>query len=379
MKWAGIAERAVVGMTVRSFSVLGLSAGAGLALAALISGCATSQLQALAPIPPEAPDYVKVPHPEGTDLGDLMAVFTDRNAPDPASLKGCDADFRKLAKLTASREENEQGVRELVRRDPVKYHWCFYGKLLELEQGLQAEAYIDEKQKSVLDVYAFASPVARAFNDEFRDSRYLRWAISRYRRLSEYVFYRKLELSPQMAQELGGTMNPWGLLRPQTAELPGSVLEKYGILKQPGIATGSAPEAADAASEPVAAVPAVEADGTGPSVAPLAPVPAPAPVAAQAAAQAIDTEMAKAKAELEARAPAPQAPAQIPVQSLKTPVAQVPAQSAIPAPAQAPARLPAADGSAASMAPGAPASAPSAVLPASPQAPGAANPDRIEQ
>jgi hypothetical protein len=203
------------------------------ALAAIAAGgCSTAQVAALPPIPPPAPDYVKVPHPEGMDLGDLMAVFTERDAPAPESLKDCDADWKKLSGLTRSRDERAMGLRELVRRDPVKYHWCFYGKLLELERSLQAEAYIDEKQKQVLATFSFATPVAHAFNDEFRDSRYLRWAIARYRRLSEYVFYRKLELTPLMASELGGTMNPWGMLRPQK-DTPASILEKYGMLKPP--------------------------------------------------------------------------------------------------------------------------------------------------
>ena len=131
-----------------------------------------------------------------------------------------------------------EGARELVRRDPVKYHWCFYGKILELENSLKSESYLDEKQKSVLDVYGSLTPMGRAFMQEYHDSRYMRWGVKHYRQISEWVFYRKVELTPQATSELVEASNPFGLLRDAVGMVP--VLEKYNIVK-PGEASLPAP------------------------------------------------------------------------------------------------------------------------------------------
>lgn|GEM_PF-2517444 len=200
-------------------------------------GCSTTQVAPMPTLPETPPDYVKVPHPEGLNLGDLMAIFTDREAPAPDALVECDKDWNKLKALTQSKEELNQGARELVRQDPVRYHWCFYSKLMQLEEGLKADTYLDERQKRVVDSYLFLGPIARGFMDEFHDSRYLRWAIARYRRLSEYVFYRRVELSPQMASDLAQAENPFGLMRP-AKDYPGGILHKYGLLE--GIEHGPA-------------------------------------------------------------------------------------------------------------------------------------------
>jgi len=193
-------------------------------------GCSTSQVAPLPELPPTPPDYVKVPHPEGLDIGDLVAIFTDSSAPSPDTLKTCDADFAKLRTMTNSTDELSQGAREFVRIEPVKYHWCFYGKLYQLEEQLAQDAYIDEKQKHVLDAYIFLTPISRAFMAEYKDSRYLRWAAFRYRSLSEHVFYRKMDFTETANRELAGPVNPWGLVRPGDDTRYG-VLEKYGLIK----------------------------------------------------------------------------------------------------------------------------------------------------
>ena len=161
-----------------------------LALFLAWGGCTTTQV---APptvvIPPDPPAYVKVPHPEGMDVGDLLAIFTTENAPTIESLKTCDADYLKLREKTQSTEELEQGAREFVRLEPVKWHWCYYGKLYLLDTELKDESYIQEKQKRVTQTYLFVTPFSRAFLKEYQDSRYLRVAIIRYRRYSETVFF----------------------------------------------------------------------------------------------------------------------------------------------------------------------------------------------
>lgn len=215
----------------------------GLALVSLLglSACATTAVEPVAMLPAELPAYVSVPHPDGSALGDLMGVFTEKGAPSPSAYAGCDKRFQELRVKTVSKEELERGVRELVRLDPVFYHWCFYTKLYEMEEGLRSDQYIDEKQKRVLDAYLFLTPVARGFLQEFSDSRYYRWAVVRYRKLSEYVFFRKLDLSAQTANELMGATSTLGVQRRD--QEPQEVLEKYGLAPDAPPADGVSPEA----------------------------------------------------------------------------------------------------------------------------------------
>ncbi len=197
-------------------------------------GCSTVETRPVAVLPLEPPPLVRVPHPQGLDLGDLMAIFTEKGAPDPATQGGCDSGFKMLREKTASRDELTQGARELVRHDPVALHWCFYSKLYLLEGELKETADLEERQRLVMDRFLFLTPVARAFQDEIHDTRYLRWAVQRYRKLSEVVFYRRLDLSPEGISALGPqVLSPWGQVRKPAAAEPQSVLEKYGVLKSP--------------------------------------------------------------------------------------------------------------------------------------------------
>ncbi len=213
------------------------SRGSGVATSALVLGwilgfgaCSTSQVQPLAILPEAPPPYIQVPHPAGLDFGDLLAIFAEKGAPSPNAFKDCDSEFTVLRVKTQSREELLQGARELVRRDPVRYHWCFYSKLYDMDMQLKSAVYLDERQKLVLDHYLFLTPVARAFQVEFNDSRYLRWAVSRYRGVSEHVFFRRVELSPQGAADLAGPVNPFGRYRKSADPQPQGILDKYGIL-----------------------------------------------------------------------------------------------------------------------------------------------------
>lgn len=193
-----------------------------------IGGCSTTEITPEpAPIA-QVPDYVQVPHPMGFDLSDLKAIFHHTTTPDPATLRGCEKGYMRLKELTRSEEELKQGARELVKGDPAFYHWCFYDKIYGLEEQLKKDVYVDERQKHAIEAYQFIVPIAKAFLGQFQDSRYLRWAIRHYRQVSEYVFFRRLELSPQMTSELVEVANPLGLSR-DISEPDQPVLQKYGV------------------------------------------------------------------------------------------------------------------------------------------------------
>lgn len=193
-----------------------------------VSSCSTTQVEPLPVLPPAPPPYVSVPHPQGMDLGDVMAVFTDMNAPSPSEVATCDEAYRTLQEKTQSQYELDKGATELVKADAVHYHWCFYGKLLELERKLGDLSYVDEKQDAVLTAYTFLTPIARAFQREYNDSRYLHWAVVRYRKLSELVFYRRVEVSPDQFPVLSRKSNHFLEMKPHEPA-PDSVLGKYGI------------------------------------------------------------------------------------------------------------------------------------------------------
>lgn len=192
-----------------------------------LGGCATTEVEPL-PTLPETPVFLQVPHPTQMTLSDLRAVLQDPQAPKKEALQDCEVPFEKLKEKTTSRDELLLGMRELVARFPVKYHWCFYSRLLEIRENISQETYLNEKQSKVLSAYAFLAPLARAFHTEFRDSRYLRWASQEYRQLSELYFYRKLEPSSQTTEELlAGSMAfpEWNTHEADS----GQVLSKYSI------------------------------------------------------------------------------------------------------------------------------------------------------
>lgn len=225
-----------------------ISLGAALtAWIAAIGGCSTAEVSPKGPLPALPPPYVQVPHPSGYSMSDLRAIFTSAGSPTHEEIKMCDVDFKKLRTATQATAELIQGARELVRRDPVKYHWCYYGKVLQLEDSLMSESYLDEKQKSVIDTYATLTPIARAFMQEYHDSRYMRWGVNHYRTVSAWIFYRKVEMTPQATSELVEASNPFGLLKDSSPTMP--VLEKYGIAR-PADPVPLPPPAATAASVP---------------------------------------------------------------------------------------------------------------------------------
>lgn len=193
-------------------------------------GCASPEVTPIAL--PRAPEILRAAQPSGTDLTDIEALFQDPSAPARAELRDCDSDFRRLTSLTTSSDEIRRGACELVRLDPSKYHWCFYSRLLDLFAGVKASNFIDERQKATLDGFYFLTTVARGFMSEFRDSRYLRVAVKHYRRVSEWVFYRRLELTPQGTAELVDAENPFGFWREQASQ--SLVLSKYNLVPIPG-------------------------------------------------------------------------------------------------------------------------------------------------
>lgn len=238
-------------------------------LLALLASCSNLQVVDAPPLPPKMAPALDLPHPMGFGVQELKALFLSAGAPERGGLAKCSADIETLVAKTQLREEIRDGARELVLEDPTRMHWCFYERLLTLEEGLRAATDLQTRQGLALTTYRMAVPVARAFQLEFKDSRYLRWAIQRYRAMSPSIFYRKVELTPEATMEMAVLENAFGAWK--TEPTPQTVLTKYGI---------RAPvERAPAAVAPVAAPAPAPAAAAAPAVAPKAAAPAASPEA----------------------------------------------------------------------------------------------------
>jgi hypothetical protein len=245
-----------------------------LALAALLlAACSTIQSVQAPALPPAPAPVLDLPHPQGFGMNELKALFLDPKAPERSQIATCADTFLALSRRTELREEVRAGARELVLEKPVMHHWCFYSKLLELDEGLRKAKLLDERQQLTLQTFSYAIATARAFQLEFRDSRYLRWAIQRYRALSPVVFQRRVELTPEATAELAVIENPFGIWKPIPDRQ--SILQKYGLREEPARAAGSEP----------ARMPAS--------------VPAPAPASAPPASELSDDEVSQIFEELE--------------------------------------------------------------------------------
>ncbi len=198
-------------------------AAAALVLSAF--GCSSPQV-VVAPIdtPPRVP-VLDLPHPEGFTPQHLDALFQRPDAP-PAP-EACHSTQRELVRVAESPEEVQRGIHELVIDQPALHHWCFYLSLRKLSAELAEPEGILRKQRRVIDAYQDILPVARAFQREFKDSRYLRWAVQNYRSLSPRIFFRQVELSPEATNELVLIERPFSDWASPPKQK--SVLEKYGL------------------------------------------------------------------------------------------------------------------------------------------------------
>ncbi len=210
----------------------------------LLAGC-SSTVTVSEKIPlPEVPEYVKVPHPAGFELADLKAIFFSPLA--PKGVLGefgdtCDDEFKKLSQLTTSKDDIRKGAVELVTQDPERMHWCFYAKISKLQDTIQGDTTWNTRQKKVLDTFGFLGPIANAYVDVYKDSRYLRWAALYYSKISEWVFFKKVNPTPDstlnFVQNSRSDLEPWVQVQKTNGQVTTtSVFSKYGISLAPTIA-----------------------------------------------------------------------------------------------------------------------------------------------
>jgi hypothetical protein len=197
---------------------------------------------------PVVPEYVKVPHPAGFDQADLQAIFHSPLA--PKAVLGefadtCDDEFRKLGQATHSIDEKKKGAMELVTQDPERMHWCFYAKIVRLQETLQGNTTWNTRQKKVVTTFEFLSPVANAYLELYHDSRYLRWASMYYSKISEWVFFKKVVPTPDstltLVKNAHSDLEPWVPLKTESEKNQDSVFAKYGITLAPTIASSQDP------------------------------------------------------------------------------------------------------------------------------------------
>lgn len=224
------------------------SAVGAVLMMAFTAGCASTTVVEEKPVIPEVPEYVRVPHPVNFELASLRAIFYSPLAPQDVQgefSKVCDSEFQKLAEVSNSMEERKKAANELVSGDPERMHWCFYAKISKLQEALQGDTTWTHRQKKVFETFTFLSPTANAFFEVYHDSRYLRWATQYYSKISEWVFFRKVNPGPDSTMALldgaaSSNLEPWIPVDTKISKKD-SVFTKYGISLAPSVASGTNP------------------------------------------------------------------------------------------------------------------------------------------
>ena len=191
-----------------------------------VSGCSSASHRSNSPIVSQGEivispvTFAAVPRPQSLSTADLHSLFLIKDSPHLQDLQSCDAELFSLRDRTKKKDEVTEGAKELVRLDPIKYHWCFYSKMMQLKDFMITDPPIGQSQDTVVHTYLFLAPIARAFFTEYDDPRYLKEAASEYLKLSTQVFYRNVEVTPSSASRA-----------PASAPASTPVLEKYGLEK----------------------------------------------------------------------------------------------------------------------------------------------------
>lgn len=123
-------------------------------------------------------------------IHDVKSLFLIKDAPERSQFDKCDFDYQAETMLSKNKEELFTTMPAHVKSDPVRYHWCFYHKILRLEEDLEKQDYIEEKQKLVVERYLFLTHLARIFQVDLDDPRYLDFALHNYKRLRSLYFPR---------------------------------------------------------------------------------------------------------------------------------------------------------------------------------------------
>lgn len=170
---------------------------------------------------PQSSDLKKkeevLPQPAGVGIGDVMDLFVKKEAPSLESLKDCDREFYDFSKTNRRDGPKLSIARKLVRIHRKRIHWCFYSKILEVENPLDES--LDHLGQIALMIrnYVFLTPIAQAFLSEFGDPSYLSVATFRYQQLNEALYSRRLEIPPALTSVL---VRYWGEQRKKLTDRP---------------------------------------------------------------------------------------------------------------------------------------------------------------
>ena len=193
------------------------------ALALGIAGCALFRKKP-APEPPPAPtSRLTAPYPEGYEYEDLRSFFHRRDVPAAKELERCDFDYQVERRLSPGKEGLFTTFPEHVKAEPNAFHWCFYHKLFRILDAARTPAREAEARRRIVEDYPFITHVARIFQADFGEVRYLRAAVYQYKKLSRSLYFVGVAPSGRTAQELMDPQFPEGL--PGVEPLPSPTLE----------------------------------------------------------------------------------------------------------------------------------------------------------
>lgn len=163
------------------------------ALALNSTGCALFRRKPAPEAPPAPATRLTAPYPEGYEYEDLRSFFLRRDVPSAQELERCDFDYQVERRLSPGKEGLFTTFPEHVKAEPNPFHWCFYYKLYRILDAAQAApndpAREAEARRRIVDDYPFIAHVARIFEVDFGEGRYLRAAVYQYKKLSRSLYF----------------------------------------------------------------------------------------------------------------------------------------------------------------------------------------------
>lgn len=145
-------------------------------------------------------------------MSDLRAILTGAAAPSAEALARCDFDYQVEKRIAGggggtdvSKEQLFHAFPAHVQGDPERYHWCFFRKILAIHESSGEKA--GEKpaaRRAIWDDFMFLTHVARVFQVDLGDARYLRWVIWTYQKVGKENFFPAVRPGSETEWQLNG-------------------------------------------------------------------------------------------------------------------------------------------------------------------------------
>lgn len=147
-------------------------------------------------------------HPSEPTAWFTKKLVMTSNQPSSKDINDCtenlDGKARSATNLDAMRKAS-LSLNNIVVRNKVVYHWCFYQLMANLDSKMEEPlSLMDEKADIFLDQMAKLWILAYTLDDVSQTNHYMKYLRARYTNISQHTFGRNLEL---MNHEMLGFSN----------------------------------------------------------------------------------------------------------------------------------------------------------------------------